>query len=279
MTETLLERYRAFAIDLDGVVWRAARIIPEAPAAIAAIRAAGKPLLFLTNNASYLPRWIVGRLAEGGMAAGEDEILTSAAAARDWLKREGLVGARAFVLGTQPVIDQMADLLEVVPVTRGTAVDLVFVARDLEINYDRLAAASQAVRNGAVFAASNRDNVMPIVGGFDPGTGSVLAAVESASGQRAVSMGKPELPMMQAAAERLGTAGVLMIGDRVDSDVAGARAIGWAAALVMTGVTGPGMPLDPAPDYVLETLGDLPGYRLGEAGNISSNHSRPWEDR
>jgi HAD superfamily hydrolase (TIGR01450 family) len=275
VNETLLERYRAFAIDLDGVVWRADRIIPEAPAAISAIRAAGKPLLFLTNNASYLPPWIVGRLAQGGMAVAEDEILTSAAAARDWIKREGLVGARAFVLGTQPVIDQMADLLEVVPVARGTEVDLVFVARDLEINYDRLAAASQAVRNGAVFAASNRDNVMPIVGGFDPGTGSVLAAVESASGRRAVSMGKPELPMMQAAAERLGTTGVLMIGDRADSDVAGARAIGWAAALVMTGVSRPGMALDPAPDYVLETLGDLPGYRHGEAAGLSRDHSRP----
>lgn len=275
MTETLLDRYQAFAIDLDGVVWRADRIIPQAPGAISAIRATGKPLLFLTNNASYLPTWIVGRLAGHGMAVAEDEILTSASAARDWIKREGLAGARAFVLGTQPVIDQMADLLEVVPVERGTDVDLVFVARDLAINYDRLAAASQAVRNGAVFAASNRDNVMPIVGGFDPGTGSVLAAVESASGRRAVSMGKPELPMMQAAAERLGTDGVLMIGDRVDSDVAGARSVGWAAALVMTGVTTQGMPLDPAPDYVLETLGDLPGYRLGEAGNISSNHTRP----
>ena len=273
LDQTLLEAYDAFAIDLDGVVWRADQIIPEAPAAIAAIQAAGKPLLLLTNNASYLPALIIARLAQGGITVSEDEILTSSDAAREWIKRTGLVGARAFVLGTQPVIEQIEDLLDIVPVERGTSVDLVFVARDLDLSYERLAAAAAAVRNGAVFAASNRDNVMPIVGGFDPGTGSVLAAVECAAGQPAVSMGKPELPMMQAAAERLGTSGVLMIGDRLDSDVAGARRIGWGAALVMTGVTRPGMPLVPAPDYVLDTLGELPTHRLNEALRPPGKHA------
>lgn len=261
MGRTLLERYDAFAFDLDGVIWLAHHIIPEAPAAIQAVRDAGKPLLFLTNNASYLPSWIVERLAEGGIALTEDEVLTSASAARSWIHREGLEGQRAFVLGTKPVVDQLADLLEVVPVKRGTDVGVVFIARDLELTYERLAAASDAARNGAVFAASNRDNVMPIPGGFEPGTGAVLAAVEAASRRRAVALGKPELPMMQAAAERLGQRHVLMIGDRCDSDVAGAHAIGWDAALVLTGVTKPGDPLDPEPEYVLTTLADLTADR------------------
>src|SRR5207253_11507090 len=148
-------------------------------------------------------------------------------------------------------------LLEIVPVARGVDVDVVFVARDLELTYARLAAASDAVRNGAACAASNRDNVMPGPGGFEPGTGAVLAAVEAASRRRAVSVGKPELPMMQAAAGVLGRDGVLMTGDRCDSDVAGARNIGWDAALVLTGVTRPGDPPDPPPDHVLDTLADL----------------------
>ncbi|GAC1370859.1 MAG: hypothetical protein NVSMB32_15210 [Actinomycetota bacterium] len=257
MGTSLIERYDAFAFDLDGVIWLAGAIIAQAPAAIAAVRQAAKPLLFLSNNASYAPSWIVARLAEGGMRVTEEEVLTSAAAARAWLQREGLVGERAFVLGTQPVVDQLADLLEIVPVERGAKVGLVFVARDLELTYARLTAASDAVRGGAVFVASNRDHVMPISGGFEPGTGSILAAVETASGRRALSIGKPELPMMQAAAERLDRSGVLMIGDRTDSDVAGARTIGWDAALVLTGVTRPGDPLDPVPDYVLNTLAEL----------------------
>lgn len=257
MGQSLLERYDAFAFDLDGVIWLAHHILPEAPAAIQAVRDAGKRLLFLTNNASYLPSWIVSRLAEGGIKVTEEEILTSATAARAWIQREGLIGKRAFVLGVQSVIDGVADLLEVVPVERGAQVDVVLVARDLDLNYDRLTAASDAVRNGAVFAASNRDNVMPIPGGFEPGTGSILAAIEAAGSRRAIALGKPELPMMLAAADHLGRTGVLMIGDRCDSDVAGARVIGWDAALVLTGVTKPGDPMDPAPDYVLTTLAAL----------------------
>ncbi|MGH2719337.1 MAG: HAD-IIA family hydrolase, partial [Actinomycetota bacterium] len=167
----------------------------------------------------------------------------------------------AFVMGTAPVVDQISDLLEVVPVERGTKVDVVIVARDLAFTYDRLAAAADAVRHGAVFLASNRDHVMPTVDGYEPGTGSVLAAIEAASGQQATAMGKPELPMMEAAAERIGREGVLMTGDRTDSDVAGARQVGWDAAIVLTGVTKPGMALDPAPDYVFPTLADLVGYR------------------
>lgn len=257
MGTSLLERYRAFAFDLDGVVWLGGKIIPEAPTAIQAIRDAGKPLLFLSNNASYIPFWIVERLATGGVRVTEDEILTSASAARAWVAREHLGGKRAFVLGAASVIEQIADLLEVVPVERGAHVDVVMVARDLEFSYARLAAAADAVRNGAVFVASNRDHIMPTPTGFDPGTGSVLAAIEAASGRKAISLGKPELPMMQAAAERLGTQGVLMIGDRPDSDVAGAHRIGWGSAVVLTGVTKPGMPLEPHPDHVLRTLADL----------------------
>lgn len=253
----ILDRYDGFAFDLDGVVWLASEILPDVPAAIQAVRDAGKRLLFLTNNASYLPSWIVERLLAGGIKVGEDEVLTSASAARAWIHREGLVGERAFVLGTKPVVDQLADLVEVVPVERGVKVGLVFVARDIDLTYERLTAASDAVREGAAFAATNRDNVMPIPGGFEPGTGSILAAVEAASRRTAVALGKPELPMMQAAAERIGTHKVLMIGDRPDSDVAGARRIGWDAALVLTGVTGPGDPIDPRPDYILTTLAGL----------------------
>ena len=261
MGRSLLERYDAFAFDLDGVIWLAHHIIPEAPGAIQAVRDAGKPLLFLTNNAAYRPSSIVSRLAEGGIKITEDEVLTSTSAARSWIEREGLVGQRAFVLGVQTVVDGVADLLDVVPVERGTKVGVVLVARDVALSYDRLAAASDAVRGGAVFAASNRDNVMPIPGGFEPGTGSILAAVEAASNRKAIALGKPELPMMQAAADRLGTTGVLMVGDRCDSDVAGARRIGWDAALVMTGVTRPGDRLEPPPDYVLTTLAELTAAR------------------
>ncbi|MGH2717136.1 MAG: HAD-IIA family hydrolase, partial [Actinomycetota bacterium] len=100
MPDSVLDRYAAFAFDLDGVIWRAGTIFPEAPPAIRAIQDAGKRLLFLTNNASYLPSWIVEHLGGAGIAVGVESIMTSAIAARTYVEKHGLVGKRAFVMGT-----------------------------------------------------------------------------------------------------------------------------------------------------------------------------------
>lgn len=251
---SLLDRYSAFAVDLDGVVWRGDEMLEGGAEAIGAIRRAGKRVLFLTNNAGYLPAWIVERLARAGIEAHEPEILTSALVARRWLVQSGLAGEKAYVLAGPEVIGQLDDLLEIVPVEPGTQVSAVIVGRDLLFDFERLAAAADAVRAGAAFVAVNRDPVMPIGGGLRPGTGAILAAVEEASGRRATVLGKPEPPMMEAAVRILGREGVLMIGDRPESDVAGARLAGWDAALVLTGVTSPEARGEPAPDYVLESL-------------------------
>ncbi|MGH2733471.1 MAG: HAD-IIA family hydrolase [Actinomycetota bacterium] len=254
---SLVQRYEAFAIDLDGVVWVGEQFVEGAAEAIASLREAGKTLLFVSNNAAYLPSRVVTRFREAGIEAEEREILTSAHAAREWIRREGLVGEKAFVLASSPVPEQLADLLEIVPVEVGSRPSVVFVARDTGFNYRRLSAAAEAIRHGAVFAAANKDSVLPVPGGFEAGTGALVAAIEMASGAKATVLGKPHPPMMQAAVRVLGRQGVLMIGDRADSDVAGARSVGWDAALVLSGVTRPGDRVDPPPDYVMSSLGAL----------------------
>lgn len=251
---SLLARYEAFAIDLDGVVWRGGRLVEGAAEGIGEVRRAGKPLLLLTNNATYSPRLVADRLRAAGIVVDESEVLNSAMVLREWIKEKGFSGAEAFVMGEQSVSDQLHDLVKAVPVEEGRAPDLVVVARDVGIDFARLAAAADAVRYGAGFVAVNRDNVLPTQRGFEPGTGAVLAAIEVASGRTAVVVGKPEMPMMEAAARRLGKAGVLMLGDRLDSDVEGARRIGWDAAIVLTGVTQLDQDLIPPPDFVLDTL-------------------------
>ncbi|MGH2767632.1 MAG: HAD-IIA family hydrolase [Actinomycetota bacterium] len=257
---TLVEQYAAFAIDLDGVIWRGGSLIDGAASGIAAIREAGKPLLVLTNNGAYVPSSVVARLRSAGIELEEREILTSLTVAREWVRRRELTGAPAFVLASPEVVGQVADMVSVVPVARGVLPALVLVGRDTEISFGRLAAAADAVRAGAAFVSLNRDATLPLEGGYlDPGTGAILAALEVASGRRAVVVGKPEAPMMEAAAARLGPGPILMVGDRLESDIAGALRMGWGAALVLTGVTAASDRLDPAPDYVLDSVAGIAG--------------------
>ena len=257
---TFLERYAAFALDLDGVVWRGDTIIDGAADGIAAIRAAGKPLLFVSNNAAYQPAWVVARLAAAGIGITGREVLTSGMILNRWIRAHGFAGERALVLGVESVVEQLVDVVEVVPFTDDHRAALVVAARDTSFDYERLRVAADAIRAGARFVAVNRDPTLPLPGGrLEPGTGAVVAAVETASGATATVVGKPTLPAAEAAWEVIGREGVLMIGDRPDSDVAFAREAGWDAALVLTGVTQAGDTIDPEPDYVIESLHDLCG--------------------
>ncbi|HEX2052478.1 MAG TPA: HAD-IIA family hydrolase [Actinomycetota bacterium] len=251
----LLEKYDAFAIDLDGVVWRGEVLLPGAVEGLAAIRATGKPLLLLTNNGGYHPDEVVERLGEGGFTLAAEEVLTSSIVAREWIVEQGLQGSPSFILAPQTVAAQLADIVRVRYLEAGQTAELVLVGRDTDFSYLRLALAADAVRAGAAFLSLNKDPVMPIEnGGMLPGTGSIVAALETASGRTATVLGKPQAPMMEAAARRLGGGRVLMIGDRLESDIAGARSIGWDGALVLTGLTVGGAAMDPRPDHILTSL-------------------------
>ncbi|HEX2180113.1 MAG TPA: HAD-IIA family hydrolase [Actinomycetota bacterium] len=256
----LLEQYDAFAIDLDGVVWRGEVLLPGAIDGLKAIRATGKPMLLLTNNGGYHPSDVVDRLGEGGFELAAEEVLTTSLVAREWIAEQGLRNAPAFILAPQSVAAQLDDILRIRYFETGQTAKLVLVGRDTDFSYLRLTLAAEAVRGGAVFLSLNKDPVMPIQnGGMLPGTGSIVAAVEAASGTKATVLGKPERPMMQAAAKRLGSGNVLMIGDRLESDIAGARSIGWSGALVLTGLTLPDADMNPRPDHVLTSLQSLAG--------------------
>lgn len=255
--DRLLDAYRAFAIDLDGVVWRESEAVDGAAEGIAELRRGNKRVLFLTNNAAYTPESVVKRLQRQGILAEDSEVLTSGMVAQTWIAENGLVGAPAFVLGPPEVVAQLSASVQIVELERGVDVALVIVGRDLSFSFERLAVVAAAVRSGARLVGVNRDPTMPTARGLEPGTGAILAAIETASGADAVVLGKPQPPMMEAAAAILGRKGVLMIGDRPATDVAGARLVGWDAALVLSGVTSADEPPVPTPDYLLRSLRDL----------------------
>jgi 4-nitrophenyl phosphatase len=266
----LLQRYAAFAIDLDGVVWRGEVFVEGAIEGLRAVRETGKPLILITNNGSYLPEAIVERLGEGGFELHPSEVLTSSLVARRWIEEQGLAGGTGFVLGPPTVTVQFSDLLKVKRIEPGALADVVIVGRDIDFTYERLSIAANAIRAGGCFLALNWDPIMPVDDGIVPGTGSIVAALEAASGIKPQVMGKPELPMMEAGAAVLGTSPVLMIGDRVEADIAGARRIGWDAALALTGLTTSAIG-EPAPDYVLTSLGAL--ARVPQPGREAHHRS------
>lgn len=253
---SLIDRYRAFALDLDGVVWRGTELLPGAYEAISAIRERGKPLLLLTNNGAYSPEGILERIAPDGGLDGI-EVLTSTTVAIRWVRQHKLEGATGLVLATQAVVSQVSGVLDLQEPSGGLHPEIVLVGRDLAFDFDRLTRASAAIREGAHFLALNRDATMPTEDGLEPGTGTIVAAIEVASGKPAIVLGKPEAPMMDAAVDILGSEGVLLVGDRLDSDIAGAKIVGWDSALVLSGVTGRNSQMKPAPDFVLESLQDL----------------------
>ena len=254
----LVGKYAAFAIDLDGVVWRGERLIEGAVDGLQAIRRAGKPMLLLTNNGGYHPDEVVERLGEGGFDLKSSEVLTTTIVARDWIVNNGLKGAHAFILAPASVAVQLADLLRIRYIEAGQIAQIVLVGRDTDLNYVRLALAADAVRAGAEFLSLNKDPVMPVAnGGMVPGTGSIVAALEAASGKSPIVLGKPQPPMMEAAADRLGSEGVLMIGDRIESDILGAQRMGWDSALVLTGLSTNTTAMEPEPTYVLQALSTL----------------------
>src|SRR5690606_8013921 len=123
----------------------------------------------------------------------------------------------------------------------GPTAEVVVASMDRELSYEKLAAAMAAILEGADFIGTNGDPTPPTVGGALPGSGSVIAALEVATGQQAKLMGKPQAPMFAHALEVLGTAPgrTLMIGDRLDTDIVGAQRAGLRTALVLTGSTSP----------------------------------------
>lgn len=233
---SILDPYRAFAVDLDGVVWRGFNFIEGAIEGLQALVSRGHPLLLLTNNAAYPGSEVSDRLAAAGVHIAPEMVLNTAMVARRWLERSQMTGKRAIVLAAPSVTSQLAGCIEAVPAARDQGAELVLVGRDVSFDFWKLDAAAAAISEGALLVAMNRDSSMPVDDQIQPGTGAILAAIEIASGTKAVVLGKPELPMMEAAAEILGDRKTLMVGDRIDSDIVGAHRIGWDAALVLSGV-------------------------------------------
>jgi glycerol 3-phosphatase-2 len=268
---SVAERYDALFVDLDGVLHRGDRPVSGAAAALEEVRALGLRLVFLTNNSSRTPEEVAVRLGRMGFRVAPEEVLTSAQATADLLRRAGAAGRTAYVLGERGLREALAGAgLELVDGEPDRA-DLVVVGWDRSADYARLRRAALLVQRGAWLVASNADAAYPAADGLWPGAGALLAAIVTTTGATPTVVGKPAPPMFEAARDRVGARHPLVVGDRLDSDVAGAAAMGWDSLLVFSGVSTPAALLRAAvlPTYVGRDLSvllrDVPPARCRQA--------------
>jgi HAD superfamily hydrolase (TIGR01450 family) len=242
----------AWVLDLDGVVWLAGEPIPGSPEAISRLRATGQRVIFLTNNSGPTLDEYVAMLAKAGVEAEADDLVTSAQAAASLLAP----GSSAAVVGGDGVHEALARRgVKVVGAAAGP--DAVVVGRSVKLDYDELAAASNAIRDGARFVATNSDSTYPTPHGPLPGAGALVAFVATAAGRQAEVAGKPHAAVAELVKARVGVPTV-MVGDRPDTDGAFAAAVGAPFALVLSGSTGPDdVPTDPPPAVVGANLAEV----------------------
>jgi HAD superfamily hydrolase (TIGR01450 family) len=257
----LVARYDHVLLDLDGCVWIGDECTAGAPEALAELRDAGKRLAFLTNDSAHSPEDYVRKLWKLGLKASLEEVVTVGAAIQHLLsgRRPGLT---ANVIGSPAIHRHVSEAgLRIVNGTdRETTADVVVVAGHADLHFSELRAATQAILNGAEMLAAGRDRTYPTADGLWPGTGAVVAALEYATEKTARSVGKPDPQMFRTALDRLGPGRALMIGDRIESDLAGAAAAGLDGAIVLTGVStraDADAARKPAPVAIAENLSSL----------------------
>lgn len=251
---SVAQRYRSILLDIDGVVRLGSEPIAGAGDTVKALRRLGIALAFVTNNASATQAEMSAKLADVGVDAHGRDIVTSAMAAAQLLDP----GTRCLVIGMKGLRQALQErgCSEVVEPQRAQAVVVGF---DRNLVWDDLRRATLALRAGARFLATNDDATFPSSEGLWPGNGAVVAALERSSGRTAEVAGKPHAPLLELAAASACGEPVLFVGDRYETDIAGAIARGWDTALVLTGVTRrEDVPaLSPRPTYVLDSVNDL----------------------
>ena len=246
--------------DVDGTLLRGDDLLAGASDGLAATRAAGLDRLFVSNNPTKTPDAYAARLRRAGVDAAPDEVVTSGTTTAAYLRRHH-PNARVLVVGEDGLREQVAATGATVA-DEAADVDVVVASINRDLRYDDLSTALWALQDGAAFVGTDPDRTIPTDGRDLPGSGAVVGAVAAVAGRDPDAvLGKPSATARRIVRDRLDPppADCLVVGDRLDTDVAlGARA-GMETALVTTGVhsRADAADADPAPDYVLDSLADL----------------------
>jgi HAD superfamily hydrolase (TIGR01450 family) len=234
----LVHQFDALLFDLDGVVYVGPEPVAHAAEAIGAARARGARCGFITNNASRSADEVAVHLRELGIGASSDDVVTSPQAAVSLLPQYVADGARVLVVGGAGIDDELRrhGYLPVRSLSDDPAAVMQGFSPD--VSWRDLAEATFAVRRGLPWIATNPDLTFPASGGIAPGNGALVRIVAETVGRQPDAVaGKPEPPLLEEAIRRLGAIRPLMIGDRLDTDVAAGSRVSIPTLLVFTGVS------------------------------------------
>ncbi|AZA09358.1 HAD hydrolase-like protein [Corynebacterium pseudopelargi] len=231
---SLREDFDALLLDLDGTVWEGGQALPDA---IEALNASDAALVYITNNASRGPEVVAKLLSEMGIPTASEQVLTSAQAAIEMAQKHLLAGAPVLVLGSDSFKAlAKAGGFEVVA-SADEQPQAVLHGHNPATGWAELSEAALAIAAGAHYFASNLDTTLPSERGLCVGNGSMVAAVTSATGVKPQAAGKPQPAMFYSAVERVQCTRPLAVGDRLDTDIAGAVAADMPTLHLLSGVS------------------------------------------
>jgi 4-nitrophenyl phosphatase len=231
---------QSLILDMDGVLWKADAPIGDLPRIFARIRARGLKVAFATNNGSRTPTMYADRLAGFGVTVESWQVVTSSLALADLLARRFPSGGPVFAIGETGVLEALREKgFEPLPVDDADKAIAVVMGLDRGINFDKMREATLLVRSGIPFYATNPDKTFPTPRGEIPGAGAWQAVVVTASGVEPIQAGKPGPALIELGRQRLGTppGATLVVGDRIETDIAAGQAAGCPTALVLSGVS------------------------------------------
>jgi 4-nitrophenyl phosphatase len=227
---------RAIILDIDGVIWRNKVPIGDLEVLFTRVVELGIKYAFATNNSTKTTSTYLELLTSFGVPVSQEQLFTSGSVTADTLKAELSPGSELFVIGMPGLITTLKDAGFSIG-ERNPAV--VVVGLDEHFTYQDVKVAADFVRDGIPFIGTNPDAALPTPQGLNPGTGSILAAIEVASGVSPIIIGKPQPTIFENALRSLKTdpTETLVVGDRLSTDIAGGQAAGCKVACVLSGVT------------------------------------------
>jgi 4-nitrophenyl phosphatase len=236
----MLNNFKSLIIDMDGVLWRDDTPIGDLPKIFERIRARGLKFVFATNNGTKTPGQYVEKFSKLGVTVEPWQVITSALGVAQMLKGKIPNSAPVFVIGGDGVKAALQDQgYKVLHTDEAEKAKAVVMGIDREINFAKMREATLLVRRGVPFYATNPDKTFPTPRGEIPGAGAWISVVVTATGVEPTYAGKPYPFMMELALERLGTKKerTLVVGDRLETDIAAGQAVGCPTALVLSGVS------------------------------------------
>jgi 4-nitrophenyl phosphatase len=248
---------------MDGVLWKDTSPIGDLPIIFNSIRAQGLKVVIATNNATSTVAEYLDKLLHFGVKLDPWQIVTSAMASAHALMKAFPKKGAVYIIGENGLVSELLNngFIPITDPANDSPVVAVIAGIDRTLNYQKLSRATFHIRAGTPFYGTNPDTTFPTPLGLVPGAGSIIAAIETASGVEPIMIGKPSSFMFELSAERmkLNINEILVVGDRLETDIAGGQALGARTALVLSGVSTPQQVSNwtPPPDVIAKDLTEL----------------------